>query len=234
MGDTRPTREADVWLNMGRNLSRQPEQESALSVLQRAHEVRRSATAEMQLGLQRSEQREAEGLAPTTLAPALQRRRVVGRMAEMTERLTRWTEEQGLVLDRLARLAPAAQEMVAQAIEKLRPVIQQAAERIQQRPERVAARKRTAEIKAARDELLAVRMWVFEREQRAGSFYVDPVRESQWQKKTRNEEDKQRADIDALSQPELHRSLQQAKSTEREHEAKIRATEQSRGMSLGR
>jgi hypothetical protein len=116
---------------MGRKLSRQPEQESALSVLERAHGVRRSAAAEMQRGLQRREQREVDGLVPTTLAPAMQRRRMVGRVAEMSGRLTQWTEERGHVPDRLARLAPKTQEVVAQAIEKLRPVILQAAEQIQ-------------------------------------------------------------------------------------------------------
>jgi hypothetical protein len=234
LGDTRPIREADVWLNMGRNLSRQPEQESALTFLQRAYGVRRSATAEMQLGLQRGEQREVDGLAPTTLAPALQRRRVVGRVGEMTERLAQWAEEQGHVLDRLARLAPAAQEMVAQAIEKLRPVIEKAAERIQQRPERVAARTRDAEIQAAREELLALRMGAFAREQRVGSFNADPAREGLWQEKARVEEGRQRAGIGALSQLELQRVLRQAKSIERDHEAERNTVRQSRGMSMGR
>jgi hypothetical protein len=164
LGDTRPIREADVWLNMGRNLSRQPEQETALSFLHRTHGVRRSATAEMQLGLQRSEQRAVDGLTPTTLAPALQRRRVVGRVAEMTERLARWTEGQGHFLERLGRLAPKTQEVVNRTIEKLQPIIQQAAERIQQRLNRAAAQKRKAALQAARREPLAVRTRAFDRE----------------------------------------------------------------------
>jgi len=234
LGDTRPIREADVWLNMGRNLSRQPEQESALSVLERAHGVRRSACAEMQRGLQRSEQREVDGLAPTTLAPALQRRRVVGRVAEMAGRLVQWTEEQGHVLDRLARLAPKTQEMVAQTIEKLRPMIQQAAERVQQRPERVAARQRETKMNAAREELLGLRMQVFEREQRAGRGYIPPGLEAQLAERAHAEDVRQRQMIRALGEPELRRTLRQAKSLEREQEAQDRAPGRSRGMGMER
>jgi hypothetical protein len=234
LGDTRPIREADVWLNMGRNLSRQPEQESALSVLERAHGLRRSAAAEMQRGLQRREQREVDGLAPTTLAPALQRRRVVERVAEMAGRLAQWTEEQGHVLDRLARLAPKTQEVVAQAIEKLRPMIQQAAERIQQRPERVAARQREAKMNAAREELLGLRMQAFEREQRAGRGYIPPGLEAQLADRSQAEDVRQRQMIRALGEPELRRSLRQAKATEHEREAHDRAPSRSRGMGMER
>ena len=126
MGDTRLIHEGDVWANMGRNLSRQPEQEGALAFLERAHAVRRSATAALQAGLQPSEQRQVEGLAPTTAAAAMQRRRVVARVADMAERLAAWTGEQGAVLDGLARLGPALQDAVAQVVERLRPAVKQA------------------------------------------------------------------------------------------------------------
>ena len=232
LGDTRPIREADVWLNMGRNLSRQPEQESALAFLQKAHAVRQTATATLQAGLQPAEQRAADGLAPTTLAPALQQRRIGGRVAEIAERLGRWTEEQGVVLDRLRYLAPAAQEMASQAIERLRPMIVQAAERIQQRPDRAAARKQTADTHAAREELLTLRMLVFDREQRAGTFYVDPKHEKQWEQKARLEEAKQRESIGALANFQLQTSLQKEKSAEQEHETQRKLSRPSRGMSL--
>ena len=51
LGDMRPIRDGDVWANMARNLSRQPEQEGALAFLERAHGVRRQATATLQAGL---------------------------------------------------------------------------------------------------------------------------------------------------------------------------------------
>jgi hypothetical protein len=152
----------------------------------------------------------------------------------MTERLARWSEEQGHVFGGLGCLAPKTQAMAARAIEKLRPVMQQAAERIQSRPERVAARKRDAEMDVARKELLELRMRAFQREQRAGTFYVDPVREKQWKEKARAEEERQRAGIGALSGPDLQRSLRQAKGVEREREAQSGAPSRSRGMGLER
>ena len=152
----------------------------------------------------------------------------------MTERLARWTEEQGHVLDRLARLAPKTQEVVAQTIEKLQPIILQAAERIHQRPERVVAQKQKADVYAAREELLAVRMREFERAQRAGIFYIDPAREKQWATQALAEEARQRAGIGTLSDPELRRSLQQTKAAEREREAQASAPRRSRGMGLER
>jgi gas vesicle protein len=164
----------------------------------------------------------------------MQRRRVVGRVAEMAERLTQWTEEQGHVLDRLARLAPKTQEVVAKTIEKLRPVIQQAAERIQQRPERVAARQRATRTNAAREELLGLRMQAFEREQRAGRGYIPPGLEAQLADRSQAEDVRQRQMIRALGEPELRRSLRQAKATEHEREAHDRAPSRSRGMGMER
>ena len=237
LGDTRPIREADVWLNMGRNLSRQPEQQSALAFLQKAHAVRQAATATLQEGLQPAEQRAADGLAPTTLAPALQQRRIMARVAEIAERLGRWTEEQGVVLDRLRHLAPAAQGMATQAIEKLWPLILQAVNQIQQRPERVAARTQTAEIRAAREELLTLRMHAFERAQRAGTFYVDTAREKQWEEKARVEAARQRTAITAIAAPgpsDLPEALQRKKTDDKDHIDQIAATRYSNGISPGR
>jgi hypothetical protein len=77
-------------------------------------------------------------------------------------------------------------------------------------------------------------MRAFDRAQRAGTFYVDPARETQWQEKVRVEEARQIVAIGALSEPELRRSLPQTKDTEREHEAQRRAAVQFRGMSFGR
>ena len=66
--------------------------------------MRRSATAALQAGLQPAEQRQTEGLAPTTLAGRLQRRRIATRVAAMAERLGAWVGEQGAALGGLARL----------------------------------------------------------------------------------------------------------------------------------
>lgn len=147
LGDVRPIREGDLWANIGRNLSRQPEQEGALAFLKRAHRLRQGATAALQAGLQPAEQRQADGLAPTTVASRMQRRRVAAQVAAVAEQLGAWAGEQGAALGGLARLGPAVQGAVVQAVQRLTPALQQSAGRIRQRPEQVAARQRQAKRK---------------------------------------------------------------------------------------
>ena len=124
LGDPRPIREADVWANMARNLARQPEMPGALDFLERAHRVRRSAVRSLQAGLQPAEQRQAEGLAKTTLAHTWQRRRVVEHLAGVTERLRGLVQEQGVALEALGRLGPAVREVATLALAVMQPVLQ--------------------------------------------------------------------------------------------------------------
>ena len=213
LGDLRPIREADVWVNIGRNLSRQPKQDSALSFLERAHEVRWQATAALQAGLQPAEQRQADGLPATTLATALQRRRVSVRIAAMAEQLAAWTREQAAGLDGLARLVPAVQGAVAQAIERVRPAVQAAAARIRQRPERVAARQRAAEqaeLVEARETLLKVRMEAFQRGH--WPWGVPLQSKASWAVKERLEEARQRSGIAFLAAAEVQKALRMEKA----------------------
>ncbi len=100
---------------------------------------------------------------PTTVASAMQRRRIVRRVAQTAGRLAAWTGEQGAAIDGPARLAPAIQEAVARIASVLQPTIRQAGERIYRRPEKVKARRKGAKIAAARDELLGLRMTAFRR-----------------------------------------------------------------------
>jgi TrwC relaxase/AAA domain len=133
LGDPRPIREADVWTNMARNLTRQPEMPGALDFLERAHRVRRSAVRSLQAGLQPAEQRQAEGLAKTTLAHTWQRRRVVEPVAGMTERLRNLVREQGMALEALGRLGPAVRDVAARVLTAMQPVLQQVAEQLRER-----------------------------------------------------------------------------------------------------
>lgn len=235
LGDTRPIREADVWANIGRSLSRQPEPEGALAFLERAHLVRRGAAAALQAGLQPAEQRQAEGLAPTTVATAMQRRRMVVRVADMAERLAAWTGEQGAVLDGLARLGLALQDAMAQALERLRPAVQQTAERIRQRPERVAARQREAEVTALQGELLEARMRRFRADQRRGWTMVDAGKQRGFDTAAQAEQVLQRQNIATLDEAELrsavrHERMTQQRRIEREQKAVLRLKGPSLGM----
>jgi len=207
LGDARPIREGDVWANMGRNLSRQPAPEGALAFLERAHGVRRGARAALQAGLQPAEQRQADGLAPATVAAIFQRRRVVARVGAMAEQLGAWAGQQGAVLGGLARLGPAVQAGVAQAVEELRPAVQQAAERIRQRPDRVAARQREAEVAAMRGELLAARMGRFRAEQRWGWTMGDAGLEQFHAKEAKAEQERQTQGIATLGEADLRTAV---------------------------
>jgi hypothetical protein len=212
LGDPRPIQEGDVWANMGRNLSRQPEPDSALAFLERAHQVRRDAVAALQSGLQRIEQRQADGLEPTTLAQHLQRGRIVAQLGPMTEQLAAWTQQQGALLDGLARLGPALQEAISRAIERLGPEIRAAAERIRQRPERVLQRQREAELQAAqeadRERLLASHMQAWRRGTRQGRGFLTPALEAQWQAEATAEETRRRREIASMPAQEIRQALQ--------------------------
>jgi len=141
LGDPRPIREADVWANMARNLARQPDRPAALEFLERAHGVRRGAVHALQAGLQPAEQRAVEGLAKTTLAQTWQRRRVVERVTEMTERLGSLAREQSAALEALGRLAPAVHDAAMRALAVMQPVLQRVAEPWRERRRRVVARQ---------------------------------------------------------------------------------------------
>ena len=119
LGDLRPIRDGDVWANIARNLSRQPEQEGALAFLERAHGVRRRATMTMQAGLQAAEQRAADGQPATTLAARMEDRRVAARVGVATLQLGLWAGQQAAALDGLARLAPAVRDAAARAVASL-------------------------------------------------------------------------------------------------------------------
>lgn len=218
LGDPRPIREADVWANIGRNLSRQPEQDSALAFLERAHAVRRQATAALQAGLQPAEQRQAEGLEATTLAANLQRRRVAVRIGAMAEQLAAWTAEQKAVLDGLVRLAPKVQAAVTRAVEELRPVFQQAAKRLHDRPERVAARRRAAELAAAREQLVALRVEAFRRERPRQTLTILAVVLERQSQDARMEEARQREAVRILPELELRQALRQERDRHEEFE----------------
>jgi len=106
LGDMRPIGEADVWANMGRNLSRQPKVMSALEFLEKARDVRRAATSSLQVGLQPAEQRQAEGLPATTLA----RRFSEGELSSVSGRQPRSCQVGPVCRERFWMKLPGCQE----------------------------------------------------------------------------------------------------------------------------
>jgi hypothetical protein len=105
LGDTRRISDSDIWANIARNLSRQPEQESALAFMEQAHRVRRDSTTAFQLGLQRVEQRIAQKKEGSTLTRRSRWRRETATIVELARHLALWTRERERVLPSLNRIA---------------------------------------------------------------------------------------------------------------------------------
>ena len=66
LGNTEPITESDVWANVGRNLSRQPEKGLATALLEAAHTVNTGTVRDLATAFQPIQQREAEGREGTT------------------------------------------------------------------------------------------------------------------------------------------------------------------------
>ncbi len=102
LGDRREITASDVLANVTRNLSRQDEKESAVSLIERAADLRRGTIRMVQASLQSMEARKAEGRIPSRLVERLQNRRVV-RILE--ERLPAIIEQLRAHGDQIARMA---------------------------------------------------------------------------------------------------------------------------------
>jgi len=118
-GDFRPIREGDVWENVARNLSRQPEKSSALAFIEQAATVRRGTVRGFQAALQPMEQRRHEGRAATT-AHARTRDVAAREQAALASRP-----------GRLAAIRPAVRDAVVRGMEKVRPAMERAVEAVQ-------------------------------------------------------------------------------------------------------
>ena len=75
LGNVEPISEDDVWANVARNLSRQPEKELATDLLQQAHKAHVGTVRSLATAFQPKQQREAEGREGTTLHRTYAQRR---------------------------------------------------------------------------------------------------------------------------------------------------------------
>jgi len=117
IGDLRQVNAADMQDNMARNLSRQPEKESALSFMERAEKLHRETLVGFQNGLQAGEQRALGGLSPTTLHQQLAEQRQIG----VIERLLQHLERPLALLEKLGQTIKLAIEGGRQEIEQKTP-----------------------------------------------------------------------------------------------------------------
>ena len=75
LGNVEPISEDDVWANVARNLSRQPEKELATDLLEQAHKSHVGTVRSLATAFQPKQQREAEGREGTTLHRTYAQRR---------------------------------------------------------------------------------------------------------------------------------------------------------------
>ena len=123
LGDGRPLWEQDVWANMVRNLSRQPEKASALAFLDKARRIHRSAARGLQKGLQPAEQRQHEGRERTALHTSLAEGRNRVRVRTVAECLDRTTGARISAVGRLAESRGAVRESLIRGLRKARPAL---------------------------------------------------------------------------------------------------------------
>jgi hypothetical protein len=212
LGDPRPIREADVWVNMARNLSRAPEKASALDFLEVARDLRHGAVQGLQAGLRPGEQRQAEGMEAFTLRGTLQRRREVDRVALMTGQIHAAMREQGRLQQRLSQAMLVLRETVRETIKVAAPLLGQVAK---------ALRERQA-LNTMRAQLLNHRIGEWQQMQKR-----NPTTETEPAAQKRLRED-----ISAMPKAELHRA---AAEWRQEQEARQeRAPRQRSGPSISR
>ena len=126
LGDPRPITHEDAWVNVARNLARQPEKESALKFLAQAQNVRRGAARGLQQGFRPAEQRVVDGQPATTLRRSLQRRRIVGQVAAAGPALDQVTSRQAERIRQLATIGPVLRDAVLNAFNRMRPALRRA------------------------------------------------------------------------------------------------------------
>jgi hypothetical protein len=129
LGDRRPIENPDAWENVARNLSRQPEKESALTFLRRAQQVRRGAARGLQRGLHPGEARSARGEEETTLHRAFARQRLARYVHHFAERMQSATAWRATAFGRFSSLAPAVRTSAIARFERMLPAFKTIAER---------------------------------------------------------------------------------------------------------
>ncbi len=114
LGDRREIAASDVLANVTRNLSRQAEKESAISLIERAADLRRGTIRTVQAASQRIEERKMAQDRATYLPERLEHRRIVrvleSRLPVLVDQLRRHSEQ----VARMIRIGTALIERVTE------------------------------------------------------------------------------------------------------------------------
>lgn len=120
LGDRREIGPADILANVTRNLSRQDEKESAVSMVERAANLRRGTIRAVQGVMHTMEQQAATQGATPGLADRLQERRLTRALAERLPGLAERLRRHGDTIAQVARQAAALAERVAEIARRRR------------------------------------------------------------------------------------------------------------------
>jgi phage/plasmid primase-like uncharacterized protein len=96
----------EAWNNLGKNLQRQAEKESALAMLEGAVQAKRSSVQTLQRTLRRHEAREAEGSSATTVRETQAAGEVRQAIPGMADAIAAVAAQQSAVADGIASLTP--------------------------------------------------------------------------------------------------------------------------------
>jgi hypothetical protein len=120
LGDRREIGQADILANVTRNLSRQEEKESAVSLVERAANLRRGTIRAVQAGLEPIERGTKGPDGQSTVANQLHERRVTRALAERLPGLAERLRRHGDTIAQVARQAAALAERLAEIARKRR------------------------------------------------------------------------------------------------------------------
>ena len=129
LGNVEPISESDVWANVGRNLSRQPEKELATDLLAQAHSMNVGTVRDLATAFQPKQQREAEGREGTTFHHTRARRHDEHQAAQAAPEMREAAAETAAAMETVVRRLIGPQGETRKAIQAARRATRPAAAR---------------------------------------------------------------------------------------------------------
>ena len=129
LGNMEPIAESDVWGNVGRNLSRQPEKELATALLEAAHTVNTGTVRDLATAFQPIQQREAEGREGTTFHHAKGRQQDERQAEQHAPAMQEATAETAAAVQTVIRRLTGPRDETRKAIQAARRAARPAAAR---------------------------------------------------------------------------------------------------------
>lgn len=129
LGNVDPIGESDVWANIARNLSRQPEKELATDLLKAAHRMNVGTVRSLATAFQPIQQRQAEGREGTAFHHTQAQRRDERQAAAAAPAMREAAEETAVAVQTVIRRLTSPQSATRKAIQAARRAMRPAAAR---------------------------------------------------------------------------------------------------------